>query len=406
MSKGKPKVSIVIPVYNSERYLKESIESVINQTWSNIEIICINDGSIDSSLDILNEYASKDKRIRVFSKENEGKGAASARNLGLQKATGKYIIFLDSDDFFEEELVEELVGKAETTDSDVVITTAFLFDNVYQRDNGICLRPALKFAPQKEPFNYRDCPDKILQIADLVAWNKLFKRDFLIDNNICFESIPISDDQYPSVIGTVLADRISVVNRPLIHYRMNTNSGQGSSKDRHPEAAYEAVYSVVNELRSRGIYEDVKQSYLNLAIHLMRMYFDEMSSYYNIEFLYRQYKETVFPFLEASNLPEDYFYDTRVGDWYKLITEHSLSEVLFKAARAYGGSMTTAALRFQAPINEIKKGSTVAVIGKGIAGRYWYAQLILSDYCKDVIWVDSEKDLPIDMKIDSAIIAR
>ena len=396
-------VSIVIPVYNCEKYIDQCINALLDQTYSNLEIICVNDGSSDSSLSHLEKFQQLDRRVQVYSKENEGKGAASARNMGLNYATGGYILVLDSDDFFEPDMVETLVFKAESTNADIVITTADLYDNLYNRNNGVCLRPELKWTPKKQPFSWRDCPDKIFQIADFVAWNKLFRRDFMEENNIRFEAIAISDDQYPSVMGSVLADRIAVVDRPLIHYRMNSGTSQGSSQAKHPEAAYEAVYSVVNEMRKIGIYDDVKQSYVNLAVHLMRQYFDRMARYEDVRFLYDKFKDDVFPFLGAEGLSSDYFYDPRVGSWYELVTKHSLEEVLFMSARAYGGDMTTAALRFRVPLDDIEKGSTVAVIGKGIAGRYWYSQLILWDWCKDVFWLSSETEIPKDMKIDKVI---
>ena len=398
-----PLVSIVVPVYNCEKYIDQCINSLLAQTYSNLEIICVNDGSSDSSLSHLEKLKQSDPRIQVYSKENEGKGAASARNMGLEHATGEYVLVLDSDDFFEPDMVETLVSKAESTCADLVITTADLYDNLYNHNNGICLRPELKWTPEKEPFSWKDCPDKIFQIADFVAWNKLFRRDFVEENYIRFEAIPISDDQYPSVMGAVLADRIAVVDRPLIHYRMNTGTSQGSSQAKHPEAAYEAVFSVVNKMRRNGVYEDVKRSYVNLAVHLMRQYFDRMSRFQDVKFLYDKYKEEIFPFLGAEGLSADYFYDPRVGSWYELVTKHNLEEVMFLAARAYGGDMTTAALRFQVPLDEIQKGSTVAVIGKGMAGRYWYSQLILWDWCKAVYWAASEEELPADIRFDKVI---
>ncbi len=108
----KVKVSIIIPVYNTERYLLKCIESVISQTFSNIEIICINDGSTDKSLEILNDYAQKDNRIIVLSQENSKQGAA--RNRGLEIAKGEYITFVDSDDWIEKNYIELLYNAAIT----------------------------------------------------------------------------------------------------------------------------------------------------------------------------------------------------------------------------------------------------------------------------------------------------
>ena len=126
------KTSVIIPVYNSEKYLQPSLESVINQTCRDIEIICVNDGSTDKSLEILNEYAQKDKRLKIYSQEKQGAGAA--RNLGLSKASGETVIFLDSDDVFDKKLVEILYNKHKQEDSDIVFCNYKVIDN----ENNIC----------------------------------------------------------------------------------------------------------------------------------------------------------------------------------------------------------------------------------------------------------------------------
>lgn len=105
-----PKISIIIPVYNTEKYLSRCLDSAINQTLKDIEIICVNDGSTDNSLDILKEYAAKDNRIKIISKGNEG--AAITRNIGINVATGEYIGFIDSDDYVDLDYFEELYSNA------------------------------------------------------------------------------------------------------------------------------------------------------------------------------------------------------------------------------------------------------------------------------------------------------
>ena len=104
-------VSIIVPIFNKERFLKDCLDSLINQTYKNIEIICINDGSTDHSLDILRDYADKDDRLIIISQEN--KGAGNARNTGIKIATGRYLQFLDADDFFELDMLEDMIKQAD-----------------------------------------------------------------------------------------------------------------------------------------------------------------------------------------------------------------------------------------------------------------------------------------------------
>lgn len=389
-------VSIVIPVYNSSKYLSQCLDSLISQTYKNLEILCVNDGSTDNSLDILKEYEKKDNRIKVFTKENEGKGAASARNMGLANATGDYIFFLDSDDFFETDMISLVVDKIYETDADVVVFSANRYDDKLKCITGEYDKINIDIAPPKAYFSYVECKDVIYQIGDLTAWNKVFRRSLIIDNNLYFEEIPISDDQYVPALAVLYAKRISIIDRALVNYRYNTGVSQCDSASKHPEAAYQAVFSIVNKMREMQVYDSVKRSYLNMAMRIMREYFDKMDTIDNVEFLYMKYKNEIFPFLDALNLPANYFYDCRIGEWYRLIMDNSLEEILFKVARAYGCNMTTGILRFQVPYDKIDFGSRIVLVGKGIVGRYWYSQLLLSNYADVAQWVESVDEISVE----------
>lgn len=400
------KISIVVPVYNSSKYLKECLDSLLNQTYKNLEILCVNDGSKDNSLDILNDYSKQDGRIKVFTKENEGKGAASARNLGLRNATGDYVLFLDSDDFFECTMVEEVVSKALDKNADVVIYRAQWFDDKTKCVTKMYEPIELQHVPCNDPFCYKDIPDKIFQVGDLIAWNKMYKMELIKKYDLKFEPIPISDDQYLPALAMVFAERITYIDKVFVNYRFNTGSSQCDNQPKHPEAGFVATYSIVAKMREYGVYDDVKKSYLNMAVRLMREYFDKMQTYENIKFLYDKYINDVFPMLDVVNLPEDYFYDYRIGLWYKLITNNSLEEILFKTCRSYGSNMTTAMLRFQFPYDDVKKGSKIVLVGKGLVGRYWYAQLLLSGYADVAAWVDNENSIPENLAYDIVVFAK
>lgn len=227
----------------------------------------------------------------------------------------------------------------------------------------------------------------------------------LIDNDLKFEPIPISDDQFIPALSMIYAKKIGVIDRPFIHYRFNTGSSQVDSQPKHPEAAYSATYSIVDRLKSLGVYESVKRSYLNMAIRLMREYFDKMTEITTLRFLYDKYRDEVFPKLDAEGLSKDFFYDQRIGEWYEMITKQSLEEVLFRTSRSYGAAWTTAILRFQVPYERFPKGGKVVLVGKGLTGRYWYAQLLLSDYCQIVAWVNDESYIPEGLEYDEVVTA-
>jgi len=389
------KVSVIIAVYNTDKYLRQCLDSVVNQTLRDIEIICVNDGSTDNSLKILEEYRDKDDRIRVFTKSNEGKGAASARNLGLENANGKYMMFLDSDDFFELDMLESLTARANETDSEIVICGAKRFDNLIQKVSGSYTSIKLELAPQTPSFSYKDCKRDIFQISDVIAWNKLFKKDLIYKYNLRFEPINISDEQYVSCVSLVLAKRIAIVNKELVNYRYNTNSSQCDTRTKHPEAAYMAIWSIIDSFKKYEVFEDIKQSYYNIILPGMRVYYDAMDDYSTFEFLHNKLKYEVFPALGIAELPQEYFTDKYLYKWCKTILENEAGELAFKAIRVFSKDMTSASLRFKIPcalMSKINPGSRVVIYGANAIGKFYYIQLIFSDRCKMVFWTGNQKD--------------
>lgn len=170
------KVSIIVPVYNTDKYLDKCLNSLLNQTHKNIEIICINDGSVDNSLAILNQFKQRDKRIKVINKQNEG--VSIARNVGLSFATGEYITFVDSDDYVTNQFVEKPLNKILKTNADIVVFRNYL-------DDGDII-PKIK--PERLDYLSKvDFVEKedIVPFLDFI-WNKLYRSDFLKQNNIKF----------------------------------------------------------------------------------------------------------------------------------------------------------------------------------------------------------------------------
>ena len=153
-----PKVSVIIPVYNVEKYLRECLNSVINQTLKDIEIILVDDGSTDSSLSICQEYAKKDDRIIVLTQQNQG--AAVARNNGIKIAKGEYLSILDSDDYFDLSMLEKLYNKAVKDDLDITICRAQALNDLDKKISDMQYSVKEKYLPNKEIFNYKDvCKD-------------------------------------------------------------------------------------------------------------------------------------------------------------------------------------------------------------------------------------------------------
>lgn len=204
-----PKVSIIVPVYNVERYLPKCLESLVNQTFEDIEIICVNDGSPDNSAVILQDYAARDSRIKVITKENGG--LFSARHEGLKYVNGQYVIFVDSDDWVSEKLVEFCLEATKNENPDVVVYGAF---SVREKDGVVSIsRGGYDYSKIPAKFNTKN----IFKFP-ATAWSKMYRAEFLIQNNIKFQEIKNGEDQLFFVHAMLLAKKIVTVKENLYYY--------------------------------------------------------------------------------------------------------------------------------------------------------------------------------------------
>ena len=383
-------VSVVISIYNAEKYLRQCLESISKQTLRVIEIICVNDGSTDSSLEIIEAFAKSDKRFRVFTKKNEGLGGASARNFGLTKAQGKYISILDSDDFFELDMLEKAVRKAEETNAEIVVFGGYEYDDKNGNTYKVASILNEKAIPEKIVFSYRDCANKIYQISQGMAWNKLYRRTFISKYNIQFQRIKYTDDAYFTFAYMVLADKITVLKEYLCYYRVNTGINQTAGLANYPDSAYLPYIELKKSLIHWGIYDVVKRSFINCAVSFMRYFYDRIERYTPFCYLHDKYRNEVFNALDINVQTIEKFNDKRTYIWCKQVMEHSAGELLFKTARSYGSENTTSILRFPFPYDKISRHSKIVIVGAGIMGRHYYSQVILSGYCDVVSWVEQE----------------
>lgn len=183
-----PKISIIIPVYNVEKFLLYCIRSVLRQSYNNLEIICVDDASQDSSLEILTRIAKEEKRIKII-RNRRNIGLAATRNVGLRAADGDYVLFLDSDDYLaSDSIIEHMKDEAVLTAADIVLTETRAFPNddaqnmkyIQELNRWLNKIPAKDFSVNLENFS------EIIDSMPCVAWGRLFYREFLIKNEIYF----------------------------------------------------------------------------------------------------------------------------------------------------------------------------------------------------------------------------
>ena len=209
-------VSVIIPIYNNENYLDQCLNSVCNQTLRNIEIICLNDGSTDKSLEILYKYAKQDQRI-IIKNYKKNLGAGKRRNNGINIAKGKYIVFVDSDDWVEKEMLEKLFYNAENNCVDMVLFNSIEHDDNYSKKRIYIQEDLLN----NHVFDYKYHKDLVLN-RFLVVWSKFYKTDFIKQNNIKFPEIRLLEDIQFHIDTMLAAKRITYVPDFLYHYR-NSN---------------------------------------------------------------------------------------------------------------------------------------------------------------------------------------
>ena len=206
------KISVIIPVYNSSTYLRKCLDSVVNQTLKDIEIIVINDGSTDDSKNIIEEYSCKYKNIIFIDQENKGIG--KTRNIGIKKATGEYITFVDSDDYIKENMLEEYYKYAKKHNFDLVIGSY-----IKKINNKEIIFENNKF----KTGNVKTTP-QILYLIEYGPWAKLYKREMLINNNIYFDEKRKYEDM-PFVSKALLKSKlIGQITEPYYYYIIHNNS--------------------------------------------------------------------------------------------------------------------------------------------------------------------------------------
>ena len=264
MSK-KRKVSVILPVYNVERYLRKCMDDILGQTLREIEVICIDDGSTDSSREILREYEQRDERVRVLVQENAG--AAAARNRGMELAQGEYLSFLDSDDFYEPEMLEKAYLRAEETQADVTVFRGNRYDDTLGLYIPMDYSIKKKQLPGRNPFCWRDMPDCIFTFAVGWAWDKLYRREFVEDQKLTFQELRTSNDLYFVFSSLVKAKKICVMKELLVHHRIHVKESLSVTREKSWNCFYEACTALKNELVRMGVYDDLEKGFVNWALH-------------------------------------------------------------------------------------------------------------------------------------------
>jgi len=320
---GEIKVSVVLPVYNVGNYLEQCLRSLLDQTLQEIEIICVDDGSTDNSLEILMEYQKKDRRIQIIQQENHGAGAA--RNAGMAIAQGQFLSFVDSDDYFDKDMLKLAYDKAVATNADVCIYKAFFYDNETGKISECSYSVKEKNLPQYNVFSRMQISANLFESIMGWAWDKLYRRSFILNQGLQFQEQRTTNDMYFVYISLFKAGHITLLNKRLYYQRRNVKTSLSNTRELSWQCFYFALMKIKNELKKMDIYEEYKQDFINYALHSCLWNFNSLREPY-AEQLFHKLREEWFRELEISSYDETYYTNKEEYDEYKEIIQIPLEE--------------------------------------------------------------------------------
>lgn len=301
-------VSVIIPVYNAEKYINQCLDSIVGQTLRDIEIICVDDGSSDRSLEILREYQERDDRVKVIEQPNGGAGAA--RNNGLRHATGEYLSFLDADDFFEPDMLEEAVAAAETYKADFVV---FNSDQYHMdKDTFVAVPWVLRKCdiPPYMPFSYRQLTDNVFKTFVGWAWDKLYRRSFVEEHELWYQEQRTSNDMLFVFSALVVAKRIAIVDKVLAHQRRGGSESLSVTREKSWHCFHDALNALKKRLVEENIFWELEKDYVNYALHFSLWHLNTLAEPTH-QMLQEKLCSEWFEEFGIVGKPEDYFYNRK-----------------------------------------------------------------------------------------------
>ena len=327
-----PQISVIIPIYNCEKYIKECLSSLIKQTFKNFEIICINDGSKDDTLKILRKFEVKDVRVKIYNQNNRGPGIA--RNVGMNVSKGDYLMFLDSDDIFEKTMLEELYIKIKENDSDVVICNSQNFEvkkwwKKYYEKNYIIKDEIIN----QTTFSSLDIKRDFFNLFIWWPWDKMYKRRYIKSLGVEYQHLKSSEDLYFVASTVIAAKKISYLDKILINHRIGIKNSVSNSRQKSWDNFYYALKELKKFIKEKGLYKRFKQDFINYVASFSIWQLENIDGI-SFELLYQKIKDEWWDEFDVNKYDENYFYSQNLFKNIKFILNSNLklldNSILFK----------------------------------------------------------------------------
>ena len=310
--KPNPKISIIIPIYNSEKFIEECLKSILAQTFKDFEIICVNDGSTDNTLNILKIFERKDKRINIINQNNTGAGIA--RNVGMKKSKGEYLIFLDSDDVCEKTMLENLYNKIKEKNVEVVICNSITFKTQnkrkkFSRRKNYLIKKRIK--NKNLPFSSFDIKRDFFNLFIWWPWDKLYKKKYIKNLGIEFQNLRSTNDLFFVASAVIAAKKIFFLDKILIYHRAGIKSSISNTREKSWDNFYYALKELQNFIKKKGLYKRFKRDFINYVASFSLWHLETMNGK-SFCFLYEKLKNEWYNEFELTKQGQKYFYNKKV----------------------------------------------------------------------------------------------
>jgi glycosyltransferase involved in cell wall biosynthesis len=314
-------ISVIIPVYNAQDYLVDCLDSLLAQTHAELEVICVDDGSTDLSMEILREYAYRDPRIEIVSQRNAGAGAA--RNAGLAIARGKYLSFLDSDDVFDPAMLQRARAACEERELDFCVVRSAWFET-----DKPSVRHPIKHAvrdhllPSETVFDFEDIPRDVFGLFQGWAWDKLFRTSFVRAHALRFQELRTTNDMLFVFSALIRARRIGTLPETLAFQRRQVKTSLSRTRERSWDNYLRALEALRRDIEAVGLLDRLGQDFANYALQFSLWNLETLAGDTRSQLLERLVSSG---FRELAILPNEPGYFYRVADYEKLcqLTEYA-----------------------------------------------------------------------------------
>ena len=300
------KVSVIVPVYNGEAYIRQCVESILDQSLREVQVICVDDGSTDGTVQVLEELCKKDDRLQILKQKNQYAGAA--RNFGMSVAEGEYLIFLDADDFFHRRMLETMYQKCKEDKAQICVCDGQIYDENTKEYLNVDYFLKRNDLPGVRPFSRKDMPEKIFNFTTSAPWNKMFERTFVEEKQLKFQDIHRANDLYFCNMALALAERITTTEERLVNYRRGHGTSLQAMKHNEPLDFYYAMLKLQEGLEKAKIFSSIEKSFANFCLGGCLYNLNTAKSGKGYSAIYRILREEGFEKLHITGHSAGYFY--------------------------------------------------------------------------------------------------